>query len=556
MRRLIFFLLFTIIVAGCKKKKDVLPPPKSSVRNIHSFIFYQADNPALSGNIVASIAHDSIIMNMSAGTNVTNLVPAILYTGAGLSPNDKQPENFTNSVQYTVTADDGSQSTYKIFIRFLANAKDITSFIFKQSDNPALPHDLTGIVTGDSILFSIAPGIDVSSLKPTIIYTGVSMTPESGITENFVYPVGYGVQAEDGTVKTYNVFVSGNNDLFIHSDDGYLYDINSLDGTVRWKYNIGGNGAPTYNNGVVFATGGNNIVYAINALDGSLKWTTTPLAGNYTLTMPSVKYGKVYFAGTGWINDPSGSFAYYEAFVYAIDEGTGNQGWFNTWFKNIAIIQSLPTNVTVEDNIVCAYDIYNGLFVFNATDGSFLYAPGAELGRANPAIANNTIYYGIEGGIRAINESTGQEIWHYINSQNYSSPTVSNGIAYTGTAKNILGFNSGGSITWQVSVGYDATFYAPVVLDNNLFISNSKGELSSYSLTNGSLNWTKQNCGPYPLVANGYIYVCDGNHRINCIEASSGNLRWLSSNSVFSQPACVVDYLGNVHHTGESGEEN
>src|SRR6185312_10132510 len=158
MRCTIFFLLFIILVAGCKKKRDALPPPKSSVRNIHSFIFYQADNPALSGNIIASIAHDSIIMNMPAGTNVTNLVPAILYTGAGLSPNDKQPENFTNSVQYTVTADDGSQSTYKTFIRFLSGAKDITSFIFKQSDNPVLPHDLTGVITGDSILFTITPG--------------------------------------------------------------------------------------------------------------------------------------------------------------------------------------------------------------------------------------------------------------------------------------------------------------------------------------------------------------------------------------------------------------
>ena len=110
-------------------------------------------------------------------------------------------------------------------------------------------------------------------------------------------------------------------------------------------------------------------------------------------------------------------------------------------------------------------------FVFNAADGTFLYSPGDIFGRTNPAIANNTIYYGIEGGIRVVNESTGQEIWHFINSQNYSSPTVSNGIAYTGTVKNILGFNSGGSITWQVSVGYDVIFYAPVVLDNNLFIS-------------------------------------------------------------------------------------
>ena len=540
MRLSIFFLLFIILVAGCKKKKDEPPPPKSSLRNIHSFIFYQADNPALSGDIVASIAHDSITMNMSAGTNVTNLIPTILYTGAALSPSNKQAESFTNSVQYTVTADDGSQSTYKTFIRFLSGAKEITSFIFKQSDNQVLSHDLTGIITGDSILFTIAPGTDVRSLKPTITYTGVSMTPETGITQNFVYPVGYDVRAEDGTDKTYTVFVSGNNDLFIHSDDGYLYDIKSLDGTVRWKYNIGGSGAPTYNNGVVFAAGQNNIVYAINALDGSLKWTTTPFAGNYTLTMPSVKYGKLYF----------------EEFVYAIDEETGTQARFNTLFKNIGITQSAPTNVTVEDNIVCAYDIYNGLFVFNATDGSLLFAPGGELGRTNPAIANNTIYYGIEGGIRAIDESTGQEIWHYINNLNYSSPTVSNGIAYTGTEKNIFGFNSTGSITWQVSVGYDVTFYAPVVLDNNLYISDSKGQLSFYSLSNSSLNWVKPNYGAYPLLANGNIYICDGNHRLNCIQASTGNIQWLSSNSVFSQPACVVDYLNNVYHTGESGEEN
>jgi len=554
MRSSVFILLLFVCFSGCKKKEA--PTEKSSLRYIRSFVFYKADNPALDRDIVAKLTNDSIIIDMTKGTNVTNLVPTITYNAATLSPNTKQPQNFTNPVVYTVTADNGSQWAYKTFITFLSGSKEITSFVFKQSDNPSLSHDMTGYITGDSIVFNIAPGIDVSSLKPTIIYTGASITPESGNAANFLRIVGYTVQAEDGSMRSYQVFVNGNNDLFIHSDDGYLYDIQSLGGTVRWKYYIGGNGAPTYNNGVVFAAGQNNIVYAINALDGSLKWTSTPLKGNYTLTMPAVKYGKVYFAGNGLINDPSGSYAYYEAFVYAIDEETGNQAWYNTMFKNIAITQSAPTNITVEDNIACAYDMYNGLFVFNAIDGTMLYSAGGSVGRTNPAIANNTIYFGIEGGINAINELTGQNNWYFVNSQNYSSPTISNGIAYTGTVRNVLGFNAAGSITWQVSVGYDATFYAPVVRNNNLFVSNSKGVLSSYSLINGSLNWSKQNCGAYPLAANGYIYVCDGNHRLNCIDAAGGYVIWFSSNSVFSGPCCVVDNLNQVFHTGDSGEEN
>jgi len=32
---------------------------------------------------------------------------------------------------------------------------------------------------------------------------------------------------------------SANKDIFIHGDDGYVYDINAINGTVKWKFNTG-----------------------------------------------------------------------------------------------------------------------------------------------------------------------------------------------------------------------------------------------------------------------------------------------------------------------------
>lgn len=57
----------------------------------------------------------SIVLNVPFGTNITNLVPTIVVSSkARISPNSGVAQNFTNSVIYTVTAENNSTQAYTV----------------------------------------------------------------------------------------------------------------------------------------------------------------------------------------------------------------------------------------------------------------------------------------------------------------------------------------------------------------------------------------------------------------------------------------------------------
>lgn len=61
-----------------------------------------------------------ISLALPAGTNVTRLVPAIVHTGASISPAGGVAADFTSPVSYTVTAADGSTRTYVVTVSVTA----------------------------------------------------------------------------------------------------------------------------------------------------------------------------------------------------------------------------------------------------------------------------------------------------------------------------------------------------------------------------------------------------------------------------------------------------
>lgn len=99
-------------------------------------------------------------------------------------------------VTYTGTKLNGTEGT----------GADITAFTFGE-----------GIVSGDvtinenAITFNVLDGVDITNLTPTItVSEGATVTPASGVAQDFTNPVTYTVVSEDyGTTKTYTVSVSG-----------------------------------------------------------------------------------------------------------------------------------------------------------------------------------------------------------------------------------------------------------------------------------------------------------------------------------------------------------
>jgi len=65
--------------------------------------------------------------------------------------------------------------------------KQITSFIFKKSDNNFLSADVAGTIdeVSKTIIVHVPAGVAVTSIKPTIVHNGKSISPASGIAQNF-----------------------------------------------------------------------------------------------------------------------------------------------------------------------------------------------------------------------------------------------------------------------------------------------------------------------------------------------------------------------------------
>ncbi|MBD2866358.1 S-layer homology domain-containing protein, partial [Paenibacillus oceani] len=159
-------------------------------------------SPAVAGTI--NEASRTVSVTVPYGTNVTALTPTITHTGASISPNSGVPRNFTNPVSYTVSAADGSTKSYTVTVNVAASpTKEITGFSFV---SPAV----AGTVNEASrtISVTVPHGTDVTSLTPTITHTGASISPNSGVPQNFTNPVSYTVSAADGTTQDYVVTVS------------------------------------------------------------------------------------------------------------------------------------------------------------------------------------------------------------------------------------------------------------------------------------------------------------------------------------------------------------
>jgi len=142
------------------------------------------------------------------GTNVTTLVPTIdVSAGASISPASDVARDFSSSLSYTVTAEDGTTTQdWLVTIQALPNTEtDITEFSFAEETGASTINR-----TDHTIVIEVASGTDLTSLAPTIsVSPGATIDPADGVSRDFSSSVDYIVTAEDGiTSQNWNVSVS------------------------------------------------------------------------------------------------------------------------------------------------------------------------------------------------------------------------------------------------------------------------------------------------------------------------------------------------------------
>ncbi|WP_199271495.1 DUF5018 domain-containing protein [Cellulophaga sp. L1A9] len=189
-------------------------PALSSDKNITLFII---------GTVNGTITGTNISLTLPAGTDVTALSPSITHTGASINPASGVAQNFTSPVEYTVTAADGTTQVYSVTVTVpaLSSTKEITAFTIG---------GVSGTITGANISLALPAGTDVTTLSPSITHTGASISPASGVAQNFTSPVEYTVTAADGTTQVYSVTVTA---PALSSDKNItLFIIGTVNGTI------------------------------------------------------------------------------------------------------------------------------------------------------------------------------------------------------------------------------------------------------------------------------------------------------------------------------------
>jgi len=142
------------------------------------------------------------------GTDITTLVPTIVVsTNANISPATGVAQDFTNTVEYVVTAENGDERNYTVNLTIAPNHENsILTFDFEEFDPKVV-----GVIEDNTITLSVNAGADVSALIPTITLSAeATVTPASGEIQDFTNDVVYTVTAQNSDVKEYIVKVNFN----------------------------------------------------------------------------------------------------------------------------------------------------------------------------------------------------------------------------------------------------------------------------------------------------------------------------------------------------------
>jgi Domain of unknown function (DUF5018) len=187
------------VASSCSKKEDVVP--KSTDKTMTGFSF-----AGLTPAVAATISGNTVMATVPFGTPVTVLVPTITVSAkATVSPASGTAQDFSKTVTYTVTAEDGSTQVYSVAVGIGAApksmAKDITAFAFNGL-TPAVNCAIDAATK--TISATLAAGTDATKLVPTVTVSAkATVAPASGATQDFSKAVVYTVTAEDGTTQAY-----------------------------------------------------------------------------------------------------------------------------------------------------------------------------------------------------------------------------------------------------------------------------------------------------------------------------------------------------------------
>lgn len=549
-------------MTSCKKKDQYTP---SSDKEITSFSVFVSSTESIMG----TIRNDSILVQIPPAVTIDSVFALVKFKGISTTPTPDDIVNFTHPVIYTVTAEDGSTRLYTVVISYLNSDKEITAFVFKSAENAGLKEDLVGTIEDSSISVTLSSNVDISKLKPAIIFKGTALSPANGATTDFSNGATYTVTAEDHSTKSYSVIVSYNKFVYIGSADGYVYALDGASGKVKWKYNTGYQlSHPIYKDGVLYVGSNDGTFFALDGETGALKWKFFNQKTNYTA--PHIQ-GDVVYVGFYITNYSTG--------VFAINARTGGLLW-KTFFPGVG--SGGQSGPTYSDGFVYVSDFNGGLYALDATTGKIKWNNNVGISMSNPAVSNGVVYISCETAmLDAFDGRTGDLKWssHAGLPNTKSSPTILNGVVYTaGDDGYLFALDANdGSLKWKakgneidapIEDNQDGNslrgFGSPVISDGLLFVGNYACNTYVFDVATGTPKWNYNNNGgqqkgwqPGPAAAHGMMVTDRGDNMLKAFYASTGKLMWtFTAGGLVNTYPCIVDFGGNAFYAGAAGNMN
>jgi len=148
----------------------------------------------------------TVEVEVGGATDVTSLTPTITVSdAASIAPESGVAQDFTNPVTYTVTAEDGTENLWEVTVTpagTLSDENEILTFELAEQTEPAT-------IGAGTVDIEVTWDTDVTSLVPTITVSSLAtISPESGVAQDFTNPVTYSVTAEDGSEQDWTVTVT------------------------------------------------------------------------------------------------------------------------------------------------------------------------------------------------------------------------------------------------------------------------------------------------------------------------------------------------------------
>ncbi|MEL7145405.1 MAG: reprolysin-like metallopeptidase [Bacteroidota bacterium] len=148
-------------------------------------------------------ANHTVDLELAFGSDLTALTPQITVSpGASVSPNSGQLIDFTNPVNYRVTAEDGTTfQDWVVTVTLEADTRktdtDFITFLLAEQTTSAEIN-----TTEHTVQIEVARGTSLGSLTPSFTLSeGATSSPESGQTIDFTNPVVYTITAENSEIS-------------------------------------------------------------------------------------------------------------------------------------------------------------------------------------------------------------------------------------------------------------------------------------------------------------------------------------------------------------------